>query len=201
MLVSIGKASALLGVSISTMRLWERQKKIKPWCRTKGTHRRYLVQDLHESIGIVSKSDDRVVVAYSRVSSSDQKQDLKRQEETLQKWERKNKPSRFESISDLGSGLNFKKRGLRKLLSMILRGRVKRLILCHQDRLLRFGNELIYALCDHFGVEVVLIEEKDPETAEVKLARDVITVITVFTSRLYGLRSHEKRQARLGITR
>jgi putative resolvase len=200
MLISIGKASALLGVSISTMRLWEQQGKIKPFCRTKGSYRRYLVQELHEAIGILPESDERVVVAYSRVSSSDQRNDLKRQEDTLLKWEQRNKPQHFESISDLGSGLNFKKRGLRKLLSMILKGKVQRLVLCHQDRLLRFGNELIYILCEHFGVEVVLIEEREPDSAEIKLAKDVITIINVFNSRLYGLRSHEKRRARLSAT-
>jgi predicted site-specific integrase-resolvase len=103
----------------------------------------------------------------------------------------------FELISDLGSGVNFKKRGLKKLLKLILHGNVKKLVLCHQDRLLRFGNELIYLLCDHFSIEVELIEEKEAESDEIKLARDVITIITVFSSRLYGKRGHEKRKARL----
>lgn len=83
---------------------------------------------------------------------------------------------------------------------MILKGKVCKLVLCHQDRLLRFGNELIYILCEHFGVEIELIEEKEPENEEVKLAKDVITIITVFTSRLYGRRGQEKRKARLLVT-
>ena len=66
-----------------------------------------------------------------------------------------------------------------------------------QDRLLRFGNELIQILCKHFGVEIQLIEEQEPENNEIKLARDIITIITVFTSNLYGHRSHQKRRARL----
>lgn len=200
MLVSIGKAATLLGVSISTIRLWERQEKIKPHSRTKGSHRRYHIKDLKESIGIKSESDDRLVIGYSRVSSYDQKKDLERQTERLQKWEKDNKSEKIELISDLGSGLNFKKRGLKKVLDMILNGRVKKLVLCHQDRLLRFGNELIYILCKHYGVEVELLEETKAENDEVKLARDVITIITVFTSRLYGRRSHEKRRARLKVS-
>ncbi len=200
MLVSIGKAATLLGISISTLRLWERQKKIKPFCRTKGFHRRYQIQDLKETIGIEAKSDERSILAYSRVSSYDQKQDLERQKNRLKKWNDKHGYENFELISDLGSGLNFKKRGLKKVLNMILNGKVKRLVLCHQDRLLRFGNELIYLLCDHFGVEVELLEEKEAENDEIKLARDVITIITVFSSKLYGRRSHEKRRARLNVT-
>lgn len=199
MLVSIGKASVLLGVSISTIRLWERQGKIKPFCRTRGCHRRYKIQELHASIGIRAKSDERMVLAYGRVSSHDQRGDLERQKERLQKWEQEHKPKKFELISDLGSGLNFKKRGLKKVLSLILGGKVKRLILCHQDRLLRFGNELIYLLCDHYGVAVELLEEKEPENDEIKLANDVITIITVFSSKLYGRRGHEKRKERLKV--
>lgn len=171
MLVSIGKASVLLGVSISTMRLWEKQGKIKPFCRTKGFHRRYQIQNLHEAIGVSSESDDRMVVGYGRVSSFDQKEDLERQKETLMDWQTQNNPRDFELISDLGSGLNFKKRGLKKLLSLILKGKVRKLVPCHQDRLLRFGNELIYLLCDHFGVEVELLEEKEPESNEIKTGK------------------------------
>ena len=91
-------------------------------------------------------------------------------------WQTQNNPRDFELISDLGSGLNFKKRGLKKLLSLILKGKVRKLVLCHQDRLLRFGNELIYLLCDHFGVEVELLEEKESESNEIKLAK--ITILS-----------------------
>ena len=152
-------------------------------------------------MGIQTNADDRATIGYSRVSSHDQRKDLERQKERLQKWEEENDSEKIEVISDLGSGLNFKKRGLKKVLHMILNGKVKRLVLCHQDRLLRFGNELIYLLCDHFGVEVQLLEETEAENDEVRLARDVITIITVFSSKLYGRRSHEKRRARLNVTR
>ena len=149
MLVSIGKAATLLGISISTLRLWERQQKIQPFCRTKGSHRRYRILDLKKAIGIPIESDVRSVIGYSRVSSYDQRNDLERQKERLQKWGGEHKSEKFELISDLGSGLNFKKRGLKKVFNMILNGKVKRLILCHQDRLLRFGNELIYLFLLH----------------------------------------------------
>ena len=73
MLISIGKASRLLGISISTLRLWENQGGIKPHCRTLGGHRRYLLKDIHESIGILGKQDERAVLAYGRVSSPTKK--------------------------------------------------------------------------------------------------------------------------------
>ena len=196
MLLSIGKAAKLIGISVSTIRLWERQKKLKPHCRTIGNHRRYLIEDIYKIIK-KSNDDNRKTLAYCRVSSFDQKNDLERQKSFPQAWQKKHQSDQFELISDLGSGMNFKKRGLKKLLSMILSGKVKKLILCHQDRLLRFGNELIYILCNHFGVEVKLLEESEPESDEIRLARDVITIITVFSSKLYGRRSHEKRRRRL----
>ena len=196
MLLSIGKAANRLGVSTSTMRTWDKQGILHPKQRTRGFHRRYDSDEL-DRFDSVKPSKDKLVVAYGRVSSSDQKDDLERQKETLQQWHKSSHEEPFELIADLGSGLNFRKRGLKKLLKLILQGDVKKLVLCHQDRLLRFGNEQIYLLCEHFSIEIELIEEKEAESDEIKLARDVLTIITVFSSRLYGKRSHEKRRARL----
>jgi len=89
--------------------------------------------------------------------------------------------------------MNYKKRGLKKLLKMILSGRVSRIILTHKDRLLRFGSELIFSLCSFFNTSIVMIEEEPTASDEVILARDVLEVITVFSARLYGKRAHKKR--------
>lgn len=196
MLISIGKAARLLGVSTSTMRLWDREGVLKPARRTQGNHRRYQSEKLNSFQSKDSGQSEKLVILYGRVSSFDQKKDLERQNETLLHWQRSSQEKPFQLISDLGSGINFKKRGLKKLFNLILSGQVKKLVLCHKDRLLRFGNELIFLLCQHFGVEVELIEEKEAESDEIQLARDVLTIITVFSSRLYGRRSHEKRKAR-----
>ena len=197
MLLSIGKSAKPLGVSISTLRLWERQGLLQPKLRTRGLHRRYDTDDLDRFDSTQTNDSVKLTIGYGRVSSSDQKDDLERQKETLLKWQSQSCEEPFELISDLGSGINFKKKGLRKLLKLILHGEVRKLVLCHQDRLLRFGNELIYLLCEHFSIEIELIEEKEAESEEIQLARDVLTIITVFSSRLYGKRGHEKRKARL----
>ena len=197
MLLSIGKAAKRLGVSTSTLRLWDRQGFLRAKHRTKGLHRRYHIDDLDNFDSSSSQYPKKLVIGYGRVSSSDQKEDLERQKDSLQQWQNKSQEEPFELISDLGSGINFKKKGLKKLLKLILHGEVKKLVLCHQDRLLRFGNELIYLLCEHFSIEIELIEEKEAESDEIQLARDVLTIITVFSSRLYGKRGHEKRRARL----
>jgi predicted site-specific integrase-resolvase len=127
------------------------------------------------------------------VSSHDQKQDLMRQAKLLSTyclshgWV-------HEVIQDLGSGMNYYKKGLKRLLDLILEGKICRLVLTHKDRLLRFGAELIFALCQARQVEVVIINQGDEASFEEELAKDVLEIITVFSARLYGARSHKNKK-------
>lgn len=97
-------------------------------------------------------------------------------------------------IRDLGSGLNFKKKGLQKLIELLLSGDVSRLVIANKDRLLRFGSELIFTICEHHEVEVVILNKKEDATFEEDLASDVLEIITVFSARLYGSRSHKNKK-------
>jgi predicted site-specific integrase-resolvase len=99
-----------------------------------------------------------------------------------------------EVIQDLGSGLNYEKRGLRDLIKRICTGAVGRLVLTHKDRLLRFGAEIVFSLCEHFGTEVVIINRSEESSYEEDLTRDVLEIITVFSARLYGSRSHKNKK-------
>ena len=100
---------------------------------------------------------------------------------------------RAEVIKDLGSGMNYRKPGLNKLLEMILRKQMRRLVITHKDRLLRFGSELVFALCAHQQIEIVIIHKGEQPTFEEELAKDVLEIITVFSARLYGSRSKKNR--------
>jgi putative resolvase len=100
----------------------------------------------------------------------------------------------FEILSDLGSGMNYHKRGLRKLLQKILNQNIGRLVLTHKDRLLRFGAELIFAICEEKEIEVVLINQGNEPSFEEELAADVLEIITVFSARLYGSRSRKNKK-------
>lgn len=100
----------------------------------------------------------------------------------------------FEVIADLGSGMNYRKKGLKRLLDGIIDGSVARLVLTHKDRLLRFGAELIFSICEERGVEVILINQGDEPSFEEELAQDVLEIITVFSARLYGSRSRKNRK-------
>ena len=137
--------------------------------------------------------NDAPTVCYARVSSHDQKGDMVRQIEMLETYCAA-KGWRHEVISDLGSGMNHRKKGLKRLLEMILRRRTRRLVLTHKDRLLRFGAELVFAMCELQGIEVVIINRGKEPSFEEELAQDVLEIITVFSARLYGARSRKHRQ-------
>ena len=100
----------------------------------------------------------------------------------------------YELISDLGSGMNYHKKGLKHLLDEIIKGTVVRLVITHKDRLLRFGAELVFAICEAKQVEVIILNRGEDTSFEEDLAKDVLEIITVFSARLYGSRSHKNRK-------
>ena len=149
-LVKIGSAAEYLGVSRQTLLKWEVSGELLPSRQSRGGTRYYAMADLS---GV--KSGDMPPVCYARVSSHDQKADLGRQQVALEAYcAAKGWHSR--TITDLGSGINYRKKGLHELLELILRRQVRRLVLTHTDRLLRFGSELVFALCDLQGIEIGL---------------------------------------------
>jgi excisionase family DNA binding protein len=190
--LSIKDAAKYLGVSPQTLRRWERKQKIIPSYRTIGGQRRYLVADLQPS-SIYDKTMDRPTVAYARVSTHDQKEDLQRQVHMLEVY-CSSKGWSFSVTKDLGSGMNDNKRGLKCLLEQIMSGQMGRLVLTHKDRLLRFGAELVFSLCAVKNIEVVIINQGEDPSFEEELAKDVLEIITVFSARLYGSRSHKNKQ-------
>jgi len=190
--LSIQEAAFRLGVSPQTLRRWERKKKIAPTHRTQGGQRRYDITKLPFS-DLSHKPTDRPTIAYARVSSHDQKEDLQRQVHMLEIY-CSAKGWTFSTLKDLGSGMNYHKRGLKQLLEQIMNGQIGRLVLTHKDRLLRFGAELIFSLCAVKNVEVVIINQGEEPSFEEELAKDVLEIITVFSARLYGSRSHKNKQ-------
>lgn len=143
---------------------------------------------------------DRKTIAYARVSSHDQKDDLERQKQVLELYCAKQGWT-FEVIADLGSGMNYNKKGLKRLLDEIIGGRVGRLVIAHKDRLLRFGAELVFAICEAKDVEVLIINKGVDTTFEEDLAKDVLEIITVFSARLYGSRSRKNQKLLDGVKR
>jgi putative resolvase len=198
-LLSISEAAKMLGVSESTLRRWEREGRLQPDERTIGGQRRYKLSSIQPQTNHASLSE-RKTIAYARVSSYEQKADLERQKQVLElycsslRWQ-------FEILSDLGSGINYNKKNDQALIQSIIDNEVGRLVLTHKDRLLRFGAELIFSICEVRQVEVVIINLGEDSTFEEDLAKDVLEIITVFSARLYGSRSRKNQKLIDGMTK
>ena len=189
-LVSIGKVADVYGVSTQTIRNWCEEGMFEV-LRTKGGHRRFSLEEINEIAGI--EKEEQKTIVYSRVSSYDQKEDLKRQTEELKQYcEKQNLET--EVIEDIGSGINYKKRGLKKLIQKIVAGKVKKIVVSFRDRLLRFGSELLFQLCELLEVEIIILHDREDKSFEQQLVEDVLTIMIVYSSKIYGKRSHKKRQ-------
>jgi excisionase family DNA binding protein len=200
-MVSISAAAKILGVSVVTLRRWDSEGRL-PSIKTEGGHRRYDISKIRPEMvhRHSSVEGNRRTIAYARVSSHDQKSDLERQKQVLELFCSQNGWT-FELISDLGSGMNYQKKGLKKLLNAILANNVGRLVLTHKDRLLRFGDELVFSICEAKSVEVVIINKGDCASFEEELAADVLEIITVFSARLYGSRSEKNKKMLEEVTK
>jgi putative resolvase len=187
--IKIGEAAKVLGVSIQTLRRWEKEGSLTSHRKSEGGTRYY---NLDKLLGKTT-SDTQLTIAYARVSSHDQKDDLKRQANVLAAYCTQ-KGWNFQVIQDLGSGMNYHKKGLKALLDMILERKMSRLVLTHKDRLLRFGAELIFSLCAVKNIEIVIINKGDEVSFEEELAQDVLEIITAFSARLYGRGSRKNKK-------
>ncbi|AGX87655.1 IS607 family transposase [Candidatus Symbiobacter mobilis] len=196
-MVSIHEAAEFLGVAAQTLRRWECEGKLAPDERTPGGRRRYDLTRLRPE-QFHAREAARRTVAYARVSSHDQKDDLERQKQVLELYCARQGWT-FEVIADLGSGMNYHKKGLKRLLNDVVEGRIGRLVITHKDRLLRFGAELVFAICEAQGVEVVILNQGEDTTFEEDLAKDVLEIITVFSARLYGSRSRKNQKLLDGV--
>jgi len=153
--------------------------------RTRGGHRRFLLEE------IVGKEEEaKKTVIYSRVSSHDQKSDLKRQSEDLLEYCKKKEFGEIEIIEEIGSGMNYRKRGLRKLIAEVINGKIKRIVVNFKDRLMRFGSEILSQLCALKQVEIIEVSEATAKSFEQQLVDDVLMIMTVYSSKIYGKRSH-----------
>ena len=196
-LVKIGAAAKMLGTTPGQLRKWEANGELLPARKTQGGTRYYAIADLFGRSAAASPAaaspEEPLTVCYARVSSHDQKADLDRQQAALEAY-CATKGWRTRVIRDLGSGMNYRKKGLQELLELILHRRFERLVITHKDRLLRFGAELVFRLCELQGIEIVIVHQGEQPSFEEELAQDVLEIITVFSARLYGSRSHQSKK-------
>lgn len=179
MLYKIGRASQILGVHPQTLRLWAKAGKIN-CTRTPGGDRLFDVDGFLKG----GKPAERAKIIYARVSSRNQNDDLSNQIKYL----RERYPN-HELIEDIGSGLNFKRKGFKALLERILSGDVEEVIISHRDRLCRFGFELLQSIADKYTTKLLVLNNVQLSPQE-ELVQDLISIIHVFSCRIYGLRKY-----------
>ena len=179
--VSARKASEMLDYTPDHLRRLANEGKIDI-IRTGGGHRRYDVEGY-----IKSKSKSIATVCYCRVSSTKQKDDLERQVEYM----RSIYPE-AEVVRDIGSGINFKRKGLRTLLERLMQGDKLQVVIAHRDRLARFGIDLIQYLIEQNGGELVVLD-KTAHSPQEELTSDLLAILHVFSCRMHGLRSYRDK--------
>ena len=188
---SVGEFAKKVGKSVKTLQKWDRDGKLVA-LRTPTNRRYYSHQQFLEYIGLAPKEETTLVIAYCRVSSASQKEDLARQVDYIQDFARNSGIIISNVMTDIGSGLNFKRNNFIKLLEMVESGKVKKLILAHKDRLVRFGFEWFSKFCSDHGTEVLVINDQRL-SPEQEVVQDLISIIHVFSSRVYGLRKYTKQ--------
>ena len=187
------EAARHLNVSKQTLVNWD-LKGLIPSIRTVGGHRRFRSQDIFNRITnsnlLKQPTDNRRNFCYARVSTYSQKEDLERQVQFF----RSNYPN-HEIIKDIGSGINFKRKGFNTLLELAMQGKVKSIVVSNKDRLCRFGFEFFEKVIKQCSNGEIMVLNNNKTTPREELCNDLITILTVFSSRFYGFRSnHIKRQ-------
>jgi putative resolvase len=180
----------LIGRTTNTLQKWDREGKLTAH-RSPTTNRRYYTHDQYLHYRGLVAQEQGLTIVYSRVSGVAQKPDLANQLNALEVYCKQHGISVDVWMSDIGSGLNYKRKQFNRLMEMIELGQVRRLIIAHRDRLVRFGYDYFEAFCQRHHTELVVIngENLSPEQ---ELVRDLMAIVTVFSARLHGLRSYRK---------
>lgn len=178
-----------LNVSVKTLQRWDNAGILK--AQRSPTGRRYYTETQYlEYIGQPAKQEKQSVIIYARVSSAGQKDDLKNQVSFLREYANAKGIIVDEVLTDIGSGLNFKRKKWNELLTRAQNKEISQILVAHKDRFIRFGFEWYQQWLSQYGVEILVVnnEELSPEK---EMVEDLISVIDVFSCRIYGLRKYK----------
>ena len=189
-LMSIGKFAKKVGVNVATLRRMDASGDLKPYHVSKGGTRYYSTEQLKYFGDTQQKA--KLVVGYCRVSTPSQKDDLENQVNNVKTYMIA-KGYSFEMITDIGSGIDYKRQGLKKLIDKINNQEISKIVVLYKDSLVGFGYELIEYLCFINNVEIEIIDHTET-SKEKELTDDLIQIITVFANRLYGQRSKKTKR-------
>ena len=162
---------------------------LKPHHVSPNGYRYYSKEDLDKFMKI--PTEERITIGYCRVSSNKQKDDLQRQIENMNIYlMAEGKP--FRIISDIGSGINYNKKGLQELIKLISENKVNKVVVLYKDRLLRFGFELIEYIASLYNCKVEVVDTTE-KTEQEELVEDLVQIITVFSCKLQGKRANKTK--------
>ena len=179
----------ILGVTAQTLRNWDKEGKLKPSYTKSNGYRYYSEEDVLSYTKERDRKKERKLVGYVRVSSKKQEDDLIRQKENLETY-LKQTNQEYEIISDIGSGINYNKPGLKKLIEKINKKEVDEIVVLYKDRLLRYGFELVDYFAKLNNVKIRVLD-KINKTEDEELVEDLVQIITVFSCKI-----QEKRKAK-----
>ncbi|MCL4318777.1 MAG: IS607 family transposase [Firmicutes bacterium] len=190
--LSIGKAAKLLGVTPQTIRRWQKEGKIQE-TRSPTNRRLYSAREVKRILGV--RTQEQVVI-YARVSSAKQKTDgnLERQVQRLKQYAQDHGYEVSRMFQEQASGINENRKQLHQLLQLAEQHEIQRVLIEFPDRLARFGYRYLERFLSSHGVTVEVTHKTEPKSSQEELVNDLLTIITVFSARLYGKRSQEFRQ-------
>ena len=197
---SIGQFAKEIGKTTKTLRNWDKEGKLKPARIEQSGYRYYSEEQLQQFLGLPQeKPTQKKIIGYCRVSSTKQKDELERQLEYVKLY-MCGKGYQFEIITDIGSGIDYNKKGLHQLLDMVMSSEVEKIVVLYKDRLIRFGYELIEHLCYKFGTVIEIIDTTE-QTEQQELVEDLVQIITAFSCKLQGKRANKAKKMIQELTR
>lgn len=187
---NIQEFGKLIGKSTKTLQKWDREGKLVAH-RSPQSNRRYYTHDQYLEYRGLKAAEKGQAIVYARVSGVAQKPDLLNQIEALKTYCYQHNILVDEWMQDIGSGLNYKRKQFNRLMEMVELGQVRKIIIAHRDRLVRFGYGYFEAFCQRHNTQLIVVNG-DSLSPEQELVQDLIAIITVFSARLHGLRSYKK---------
>ncbi|GHO94854.1 IS607 family transposase ISTko1 [Reticulibacter mediterranei] len=179
----------LIGRTTNTLQKWDREGRLK--AHRSPTNRRYYTHDQYLDYRGLKAAEKGQTIVYARVSGVGQKPDLLNQIKALETYCQERAIPIDEWMQDIGSGLNYKRKQFNRLMEMVELGHVRRIIIAHHDRLVRFGYGYFEAFCERHNTQLIVVNG-DSLSPEQELVQDLMAIITVFGARLHGLRSYKK---------
>lgn len=178
-----------VGRSVQTVRRWEKEGKLQAK-RLPSGHRYFDESDVRALMGIAPEKKDTVV--YCRVSSAGQEDDLASQVRAMEEYCRGAGIAVDVWVQEVGGGMNFKRKHFLQLVDRIQRGEVKRLLIAHKDRLMRFGFDLFHHMATENGCEIVVMNQESYSPQQ-EMVEDLMAIVHTFSCRLYGMRKYKKQ--------